>query len=374
MLLILLAGIALAARALRGPAPARAARGRADRAGAGPLPQPDGAEAVALVAAVLAIAVAIAIGGRAWDQFSSSDVQFPDQTPSSTSRASPAPAAATSGGSRSTPSAKSRCSATAPAPTSSPGTSCARSTVPVHDAHSLYLRGVRRARAGRRPARPRPWSAALLWIGFCRLARRAATAQRELYAVAARGRWSPSRSAPASTGSGRSPALGAIFFLAAGVLVAGRCAQLAAGAGRRPGAGTALRPRRRRPGGRLDRGDGADRPAAGRPRDQRQPDGGRRRRPRQRRRPRRTRRARSSPGPPRPTCSSACSPSCRANTRGRDGHLSKAIDREERNWQLYYLRSRVEREAGEAAAARRDLEQARELNPLDCPELDETGE
>ena len=46
---------------------------------------------------------------------------------------------AISGGWRSTPSTKSRCSATAPAPTSSPGTSCARSTMPVHDAHSLYL-------------------------------------------------------------------------------------------------------------------------------------------------------------------------------------------------------------------------------------------
>jgi hypothetical protein len=53
--------------------------------------------------------------------------------------------------------------------------------------------------------------------------------------------------------------------------------------------------------------------------------------------------------------------------------LSKAIEREERNWQLYALRSRVEGEAGEAAAARRDLEQARHLNPL-APQLGEPGE
>jgi tetratricopeptide (TPR) repeat protein len=45
--------------------------------------------------------------------------------------------------------------------------------------------------------------------------------------------------------------------------------------------------------------------------------------------------------------------------------LTQAINREDRNWQLYYLRSRVEHEAGEAAAARADLEQARELNPLE---------
>ena len=43
--------------------------------------------------------------------------------------------------------------------------------------------------------------------------------------------------------------------------------------------------------------------------------------------------------------------------------LSQAIDREEGNWQLYYLRSRVEREAGDARAAAADLGEARRLNP-----------
>jgi tetratricopeptide (TPR) repeat protein len=47
--------------------------------------------------------------------------------------------------------------------------------------------------------------------------------------------------------------------------------------------------------------------------------------------------------------------------------LSQAISREDRNWQLYYLRSRVEHEAGEEAAAQADLARARELNPrLEC--------
>ena len=47
--------------------------------------------------------------------------------------------------------------------------------------------------------------------------------------------------------------------------------------------------------------------------------------------------------------------------------FTQAIDREDRNWQLYYLRSRVEEEAGDRAAARADLSRARRLNPLeDC--------
>lgn len=43
--------------------------------------------------------------------------------------------------------------------------------------------------------------------------------------------------------------------------------------------------------------------------------------------------------------------------------LSQAIDREDSNWQLYYLRARVEREGGDPAAARADLAEARRLNP-----------
>jgi O-antigen ligase len=45
--------------------------------------------------------------------------------------------------------------------------------------------------------------------------------------------------------------------------------------------------------------------------------------------------------------------------------LSQAISRQNRDWELYYLRSRVEHEAGEEAAAQADLQQARELNPLE---------
>jgi O-antigen ligase len=45
--------------------------------------------------------------------------------------------------------------------------------------------------------------------------------------------------------------------------------------------------------------------------------------------------------------------------------LTQAIDREERNWQLYYLRSGMRANAGDAAGAEEDLERARELNPLE---------
>jgi O-antigen ligase len=55
-------------------------------------------------------------------------------------------------------------------------------------------------------------------------------------------------------------------------------------------------------------------------------------------------------------------------------HFTNAIDREEDNWQWYYLRSKVEREAGDDAAARADLEKARELNPLEpCLRTGECG-
>lgn len=49
--------------------------------------------------------------------------------------------------------------------------------------------------------------------------------------------------------------------------------------------------------------------------------------------------------------------------------LTQAIEREDRNWQLYFLRARVESKAGFEDRARADVEKARELNPL-APELE----
>jgi O-antigen ligase len=53
--------------------------------------------------------------------------------------------------------------------------------------------------------------------------------------------------------------------------------------------------------------------------------------------------------------------------------LGQAIEREDHNWELYALRSRVESEAGNPAAARADLREARRLNPL-APQLSGGGE
>jgi O-antigen ligase len=53
--------------------------------------------------------------------------------------------------------------------------------------------------------------------------------------------------------------------------------------------------------------------------------------------------------------------------------LTQAIDREDSNWQLYYLRSGMRTEAGDAAGAEADLERARQLNPLE-PLLEEGAE
>lgn len=51
--------------------------------------------------------------------------------------------------------------------------------------------------------------------------------------------------------------------------------------------------------------------------------------------------------------------------------VGRAIEREDRNWVLYALRSRFHRENGEPAQARRDFEEAKSLNPLaPAPQLE----
>ena len=43
--------------------------------------------------------------------------------------------------------------------------------------------------------------------------------------------------------------------------------------------------------------------------------------------------------------------------------MGQAIDREEGNWVLYYLRARIEHKGGNEEGARADLEEAKRLNP-----------
>ncbi|HTT93524.1 MAG TPA: O-antigen ligase family protein [Solirubrobacterales bacterium] len=45
--------------------------------------------------------------------------------------------------------------------------------------------------------------------------------------------------------------------------------------------------------------------------------------------------------------------------------FGEAIDREDRNWSLYFLRARAEHKAGQNEAAHADLEEAKRLNPLE---------
>ena len=276
---------------------------------------------LALAAAVLAIGVAIAVGGRAWDQFSSSDLQFPNQPEQHFGQLS---------GAGRHDFYRVAIDAFGEKPVLGHGAG----TYEFSWERAALDRPCRSTTPTRSTWRPSPssgWSAGcscsawfglLLWTGFA--AWRDAGGSRSASSTPP---CSP-RSLAFAVGAAidwfwEIAALGAIFFLAGGVLVAARCAQLARSARRAPAehaeqrryglavAGLAL--------AWISRA-GADRAAAGRPRDR-----SRARRAAadgdidQRRQPRRTRPARSSPGPPPPTCSSGCSPSCRATTRPRSG-------------------------------------------------------
>ena len=235
---------------------------------------------LALTAVLLAIGAAIAVGGRAWSQFSSSDIQFPSDPAQHFGQLSGAgrhdfwrvagdafeekPALGQGAGAyqfswvrlRSIP-------------------------VTVHDAHSLYIEAFAElgvvgglAMLG--------LVGTVLWAGFAAW-RGSRGRERELCAVLL--------AAAVAFAVGAAidwfweiAAMGAIFFLAGGALVAARCAPAGRGRSRRrPECPTApFRPRDRRFGGRLDRRPRVDRPAARRSRDQSQPDGGRGRQSRQR--------------------------------------------------------------------------------------------
>jgi tetratricopeptide (TPR) repeat protein len=45
--------------------------------------------------------------------------------------------------------------------------------------------------------------------------------------------------------------------------------------------------------------------------------------------------------------------------------LGQAIDREDHNWVLYYLRAKAQHQAGQDEAAQKDLNEAKRLNPLE---------
>ena len=365
VLLILAAGIALAVALFVALRWAERREGRLTGRALELSRNPTLLSGVAAAFAVVAIGLAIAIGGRAWDQFSSSDVQFPNRPEQHFSDFSGAgrhdfyrvaidgfeekPVLGAGAGAYEFDWERRRSIA-----------------MPVHDAHSLYLEAFDElgivggllvlALVG-----------LLLWTGFAAW-RAAGHPQRERYAalfaaylafaVAAGLDW-----------FWEIAGLGAVFFLAAGVLVAARCAQLAAA----PSAERAAAGEEGRFGlavaglavawiaavaliGPLlvDREIEASQSAAaagdlGSAVDHAET-------------------ARSiEPFASTPYVQLGLLAESQGDYPTAAEHLSQAIDREDRNWQLYYLRSRVEEEAGDRAAADADLEEARRLNPLeDC--------
>jgi len=318
---------------------------------------------IAAAIAVVAIGAAVAVGGRAWDQFSSSDVQFPENPASHFSQFNGAGrhdfyrVALDSFGEK-------------PLFGSGAGTyqfSWERHRSidqPVHDTHSLYLEELSElgllggllvlALVG-----------GLLWTGFSAW-RAAADPQRERYAAL----FAACLAFAVSTGLDwfwEIAGLGAVFFLAAGELVAARCAQLSAP----PGLETTGEGEERRFGlavaalaiawisaialvGPLlvDREIDASQSAAARGDLTSAVD--------------HAKTARSiEPFAATPYVQLGLLAESQGEYDVAIERLTQAIDREDRNWQYYYLRSRVEEEAGDRAAARADLIHARHLNPLE---------
>jgi O-Antigen ligase len=320
--------------------------------------------AIAAAGAVIAIGLAIAIGGRAWDQFSSSDVQFPARPEQHFSQLSGAgrhdffrvavdafeekPILGTGAGTYQFAWEQHRSIAQ-----------------PVHDAHSLYLEAFAElgivggllvlALVG-----------VVLWTGFSAW-RAAPHPQRERYAAL----FAATLSFAVVAGLDwfwEIAGLGAVFFLAAGILVAARCAQLA------PASGGAVDGEGRRFGlavaglavawiaavaliGPLlvEREIDASQSAAAREDFASAVDHAN------------TARA-IEPFAATPYVQLGLLAESQGDYTTAAERLTQAIAREDRNWQLYYLRSRVEEEAGNATAARADLERARRLNPR-APEL-----
>jgi hypothetical protein len=360
VLLILLAGTALALALFAGLRALERREGRLTGHAVRLSQSPVLLKRVAIAAALVAIGVAIAVGGRAWHQFSSSDLQFPNQPEKHFGQVNGAGrhdfyrVAIDSFGEK-------------PLLGHGAGTyefswERLRSIdIPVHNAHSLYLEAFSElGLVGGLVVLS--LFGALLWTGFG--AWRAATGGRRELCAALLAAMAAFAVGAAFDWFWEIAALGAVFFLAAAVLVAIRCEQLAAGATRRK--------REERRYGLAVSGlvlawiaaiglvgpllvqhelkssqhAAADGDLAG---------------------------SVSHAGTARSIEPWAASPYVQlgllAQLQGElpvaNERLTQAIEREDLNWQLYYLRSKVEHEAGEAARARADLAKAHELNPLE---------
>jgi tetratricopeptide (TPR) repeat protein len=315
---------------------------------------------IGIAAALVAIAAAIAVGGRAWDQFSSPDQQFP---------ANPAQHFSQFSGANRHEYWRVAVDSWEEAPAVGHGAGTYRFAwdelrhipLKVLNAHSLYLQAFQELGVVG-GLLTLAMVATLLWTGFAAW-RAASGPRRELHAVLL--------AACLAFAVGGAidwfweiAGIGAIFFLSAGALVAARCVQLARARAQSNGTGE-----RRRFGltvaglalswvvalaliGPLlvDREIDSSNAAAA---------GGN------------TPSAVDHADTARSIEPWAATPYLQlallAERQGEYGpaveRMNQAIAREEGNWELYYLRARMKHEAGEEAAAQADLEEARRLNP-----------
>jgi O-antigen ligase len=315
---------------------------------------------LALGLALIAIGVAIAVGGRAWDQFSSSDLQFPNQPEQHFGQLSGAGrhdfyrVAVDGFGEK---------------PVLGNGAGTYEFTweqlrsidIPVHNAHSLYLEAYDElGLAG--GTMVLGLFGFLLWTAFAAW-RAAAGSERERYAALF--------AAMAAFAVGAAfdwfweiAGLGAVFFLAAGLAVGARCTQLAGGPagkrelGRRYGVAVVgliaawisaialigpLLVQHELKSSQAAAAQGDLNSAVSHASN-----------------------ARSiEPWAASPYVQLGLLAQLQDDLPAATERLTQAIEREDRNWQLYYLRAQVEREAGEPAAAAVDIAKAQALNPLE---------
>jgi hypothetical protein len=318
---------------------------------------------IAIGAAVLAIVAAAAVGERAWDQFTSTDIAFPTNPESHFGSLS---------GAGRGEFFRVALDAFGEKPLAGHGAGTYQFSwyqlrhidIPVHDAHSLYLQALSELGivGG---VLVLALVLTLLWIGFSAW-RHASGTQRELYAAL----FAACLAFAVCAGIDwlwQIAALGFVFFLAAGALVAARCAQLARQRAEGNGHG---RPQRRYGlavvglviawltalalvGPLLvDRELDASRSAAAAGNLENAVD--------------HANTARSiEPWAATPYIQLGLLAQAQGEYQLAAQRLGQAIDREDQNWVLYYLRAKAEHEGGDVSAAEADRERAQELNPLE---------
>lgn len=315
---------------------------------------------IALAGAVLALAAALAVGGRAWHQFNSPDVQAPTSSGEHFTQLSD---------SGRTEFWRVAVDAFGEKPLLGHGAGTYRFSwhllrhepVPNLDAHSLYLQAFAElgviggllvlAMVG-----------VLLWAGFAAW-RAAREPQRDLFA-ALLGSCLAFAICSAIDWFWEIAVIGGVFFLAAGVLVAGRCAQTSRehasgnGQGAPRGFGFAvaglavawismvalvgpLLVDREIDASNSAVADGNIPSAVSRAETARKVE----------------------PWATTPLKQLGLLAEREGDYAAAADWFDQAIERENDNWLLYYLRARVEHEAGDEAAAQKDLTEARRLNP-----------